>query len=380
MSVYVDYASTTPFDKEILNEVMDNADVFGNPSSIHRPGKDAKAKLQNHRARIAKTINAKPKEIIITSGATEANNLAIRGAVSRHEKPHMITTDIEHASVRTTYQNLSDEDEYEVTFLKASENGLIDVEDLKNSLKSNTVLVSIMFVNNETGSIQPVFEIAEALKDHQALLHIDAVQAAGHVEIDVGELGADMLTLSGHKIYGPKGIGMLYLREGTKLSAQITGGSHELSRRAGTENIMWMHALSLAMEKADSERAARSLKEMQLKERFLNELTAKELPFEVNGDVNHQASHILNIHFPWSEAEFLLTALDMAGIFVSAGSACNAGTVQPSHVIQSMYDDEDRALRSIRFSFSYLMEEDDVTEIVNQLDAIYNRLYENEMI
>jgi cysteine desulfurase len=373
MSVYVDYASTTPFDKGILNEVMDNADVFGNPSSIHRPGKDAKAALQKHRMRIAGKINAKPKEIIITSGATEANNLAIRGTADRHERPHMITTDIEHASVRTTYQNLSEE--FEVTFLKASENGLIDAEDLKNSLKSNTVLVSIMLVNNETGSVQPVFEIAEVLKDHQALLHVDAVQAFGHMEVDVQELGADMLTLSGHKIYGPKGIGLLYLREGIKLSSQITGGSHELARRAGTENVMWVHALALAMEKADDERVQRSLKEMQLKERFLNELTAKKIPFEVNGDLNQQASHIMNIYFPWSDAEFLLTALDMAGIFVSAGSACNAGTVQPSHVIQSMYDDEERALRSIRFSFSHLMEEDDITEIVSQLEAIYNRLY-----
>lgn len=378
MSVYVDYASTTPFDKEILNEVLDDADVFGNPSSIHRMGKDAKANLQNHRTRIAQSINAKPKEIIITSGATEANNLAIRGIVSQHEKPHMITTDIEHASVRTTYQNLSEE--YDVTFLKASENGSIDAEDLKKNLKSNTVLVSIMLVNNETGSVQPIFEIAEALKDHQALLHIDAVQGFGHMEVDVEKLGADMLTLSGHKIYGPKGIGMLYLRAGIKLSAQITGGSHELSRRAGTENIMWVQALALAMEKANADRAERNIKEMQLKERFLNELTAKEVPFEVNGDVNNQTTHILNIYFPWTEAEFLLTALDMAGIFVSAGSACNAGTVQPSHVIQSMYADEDRALHSIRFSFSYLMSEDDILEIVNQLETIYKRLHENEMI
>ncbi|MCD2136811.1 cysteine desulfurase family protein [Salinicoccus halitifaciens] len=375
MSVYVDYASTTPFDKEIMEKVMAGADVFGNPSSIHRVGKDAKAKLQAHRTRIAESINAKPKEIIITSGATEANNLAIKGTAGRHEKPHMITTDIEHASVRTTYQDLSEQ--YDVTFLKASENGLIDVDDLKKSLQSNTVLVSIMLVNNETGSIQPVYEIAKVLKDHQALFHIDAVQAFGHMEVNVHALGADMLTLSGHKIYGPKGIGMLYLREGTKLSAQITGGSHELSRRAGTENTMWVEALALAMEKADSKRAARSLKEMQLKERFLNELTAEEIPFEVNGDVNRQASHIVNLHFPWSEAEFLLTALDMTGVYVSAGSACNAGTVQPSHVIQAMYGDEERALKSIRFSFSHLMEEEDILEIVSQLKAIYERLYGN---
>lgn len=378
MSVYVDYAATTPFDKEILEEVAGNADNFGNPSSIHRIGKDAKADLQKHRGKIAESINAKPNEIILTSGATEANNLAIRGIAAQHDKPHFITTDIEHASVRTTYQNLSEE--YDVTFLSAKENGQIDAEELKSSLKSNTVLVSIMMVNNETGSMQPVFEIAEALKESKALLHVDAVQGFGHMDIDVETIGADLLTLSGHKIYGPKGIGLLYLKEGIKLSAQMTGGSHELSRRAGTENIMWIHAFSLALEKAAAERSKRTIKEMQLKERFLNELTEKKIPFEVNGDVNNQSSHIINIYFHWTEAEFLLTALDMAGIYVSAGSACNAGTVQPSHVIQSMYKNENRALQSIRFSFSHLMEEEDILEIVNQLEKIYHRLYEREMI
>ncbi|HIV81206.1 MAG TPA: cysteine desulfurase [Candidatus Salinicoccus merdavium] len=378
MSVYVDYAATTPFDKKILEEVVNNAENFGNPSSIHRIGKDAKADLQKYRRKIAGCINAKPNEIILTSGATEANNLAIKGIAKEHANPHFITTDIEHASVRTTYQDLSEE--YDVTFLSAKENGQIDVEELKSSLKDNTVLVSIMMVNNETGSMQPVFEIAEVLKGHDALFHVDAVQGFGHMDVDAGNLGADLLTLSGHKIYGPKGIGLLYLKEGIKLSAQMTGGSHELSRRAGTENIMWIQAFSLAMEKAEAHRSERTIKEMQMKERFINELIERKIPFEVNGDVNNQTSHIVNVYFDWTEAEFLLTALDMAGVFVSAGSACNAGTVQPSHVIQSMYEDEERALKSIRFSFSHLMAEEDTTEIAEQLEIIYNRLNKTEMI
>lgn len=378
MSVYVDYAATTPFDKKILEEVVNNAENFGNPSSIHRIGKDAKADLQKYRRKIAGCINAKPNEIILTSGATEANNLAIKGIAKEHANPHFITTDIEHASVRTTYQDLSEE--YDVTFLSAKENGQIDVEELKSSLKDNTVLVSIMMVNNETGSMQPVFEIAEVLKGHDALFHVDAVQGFGHMDVDAGNLGADLLTLSGHKIYGPKGIGLLYLKEGIKLSALMTGGSHELSRRAGTENIMWIQAFSLAMEKAEAHRSERTIKEMQMKERFINELIERKIPFEVNGDVNNQTSHIVNVYFDWTEAEFLLTALDMAGVFVSAGSACNAGTVQPSHVIQSMYEDEERALKSIRFSFSHLMAEEDTTEIAEQLEIIYNRLNKTEMI
>lgn len=378
MSVYVDYAATTPFDKEILEEVVNNAESFGNPSSIHRIGKDAKADLQNYRRKMAECINAKPNEIILTSGATEANNLAIKGIAEAHDKPHFITTDIEHASVRTTYQDLSEA--YDVTFLSAKKNGQIDAEELKSSLKDNTVLVSIMMVNNETGSMQPLFEIAEVLKAHKALLHVDAVQGFGHMDINVEDIGADLLTLSGHKIYGPKGIGLLYLKEGIKLSAQITGGSHELSRRAGTENIMWIHAFSLAMEKAKVHRSERTIKEMQMKERFINGLIERKIPFEVNGDVNNQTSHIINVYFDWTEAEFLLTALDMAGVYVSAGSACNAGTVQPSHVIRSMYNDEQRALQSIRFSFSHLMAEEDITEIVEQLEIIYNRLNKTEMI
>lgn len=160
----------------------------------------------------------------------------------------------------------------------------------------------------------------------------------------------------------------------------MTGGSHELSRRAGTENIMWIQAFSLAMEKAEAHRSERTIKEMQMKERFINELIERKIPFEVNGDVNNQTSHIVNVYFDWTEAEFLLTALDMAGVFVSAGSACNAGTVQPSHVIQSMYEDEERALKSIRFSFSHLMAEEDTTEIAEQLEIIYNRLNKTEMI
>src|SRR5690625_3232167 len=378
MSVYVDYAATTPFDKKILEEVVNNAENFSNPSSIHRIGKDAKADLQKYRRKIAGCINAKPNEIILTSGATEANNLAIKGIAKEHANPHFITTDIEHASVSTTYQDLSEE--YDVTFLSAKENGQLDVEELKSSLKDNTVLVSIMMVNNETGSMQPVFEIAEVLKGHDALFHVDAVQGFGHMDVDAGNLGADLLTLSGHKIYGPKGIGLLYLKEGIKLSAQMTGGSHELSRRAGTENIMWIQAFSLAMEKAEAHRSERTIKEMQMKERFINELIERKIPFEVNGDVNNQTSHIVNVYFDWTEAEFLLTALDMAGVFVSAGSACNAGTVQPSHVIQSMYEDEERALKSIRFSFSHLMAEEDTTEIAEQLEIIYNRLNKTEMI
>lgn len=379
MSVYVDYAATTPIDKEILETVMSSTENFGNPSSIHQEGKRAKAYLEKNRRGIASVIGAKPEEIIITSGATEANNLAVRGVVEEHATPHIITTKIEHSSVLTTIEELEKAGQCTVTYLNVHEDGIIDLEELKTSLNANTVLVSIVLVNNETGVVQPMYDIEEILRNHPAHLHVDAVQAVGHMDIDVDELNIDLMSLSGHKIYGPKGVGALYLRSGIHLKPVLTGGDHERARRAGTENTLWVHGLSLALEKVQDNLAERSLKESQLKELFLTSLTSSEIPFEVNGDVTQMSSHIINLYFPWTASEFLLTALDMAGIYASGGSACHAGTVQPSHVIEAMYDEE-RAGHSIRFSFSHLMEEEDIQMITSSLKEIYTRLYESKMI
>ncbi|MFC3417971.1 cysteine desulfurase family protein [Salinicoccus hispanicus] len=372
MAIYADYAATTPVDKEILKKVIDSADVFGNPSSIHKFGKQAKAILEKSRRDVASLLNASPAEIIFTSGATEANNMAIRGVVARHHRPHIITTEIEHASVLNTFKSLSAE--ADVTYLPTHENGVIDTGVLKSALREDTALVSIMLVNNETGVMQPIYEIREILAGHDALLHIDAVQAFGHMAVDVKDLGADLLSLSAHKLYGPKGIGLLYKSKDVRLDPMITGGSQERDARGGTENGLWIQAMAEAMKRASDESTRRSLKEMQLKERFLNTLTMAEVPFEVNGDVNQSASHIINLHFPWSQAEFLLTALDMADIYLSAGSACHAGTLEPSHVLESMYGKTERSTKSIRFSFSYLMADEDIEHIVEALKEIYERL------
>lgn len=349
------------------------ADEFGNPSSIHKIGKRAKARLEQSRRETAALLNANPAEITFTSGATEANNLAIRGIVSKYEHPHIITTEIEHASVLNTYKSL--EDVAEVTYIPATKKGAIDMEAFRDALREDTVLVSIMLVNNETGVMQPLYEIGEMLAEHGAKLHVDAVQAFGHMGVDVKDLGVDLLTLSGHKIYGPKGIGVLYRKNDVVLSPMITGGSQERDRRGGTENSMFIYAMAEAMKKADAERTMRTVKEMQLKEKFLNAMTHAEIPFEVNGDVNQAASHIISIYFPWTEAEFLLTALDMAGIYVSGGSACSAGTVEPSHVLESMYGNDERVKKSVRFSFSHLMEEAEIDTIARALKEIYERLF-----
>ncbi|CAM2752693.1 cysteine desulfurase family protein [Salinicoccus roseus] len=372
MEVYADYAATTPVDRDILKNIIDNADEFGNPSSIHKAGKRAKAQLEKARRQTAALLNASASEIIFTSGATEANNMAIRGVIGRRDRPHVITTEVEHASVLNTFRAL--EADAEVTYVPADERGVVDMAALKRALREDTALVSIMLVNNETGVMQPIYEIREMLSGSDALLHVDAVQAFGHMTVDVEDLGVDLLSLSAHKLYGPKGVGLLYKSKDVHLDPVITGGSQERDARGGTENTMWIQAMAAAMQKASDEMTRRSIREMQLKELLLNTLTSAEIPFQVNGDVNQSASHIINLYFPWTDAEFLLTALDMAGICLSAGSACHAGTLEPSHVLSSMYGETDRSTKSIRFSFSYMMTDEEIERIAEALGDIYERL------
>ena len=372
MEVYADYAATTPVDRDILKNIIDNADEFGNPSSIHKAGKRAKAQLEKARRQTAALLNASASEIIFTSGATEANNMAIRGVIGRRDRPHVITTEVEHASVLNTFKAL--EADAEVTYVPADERGVVDMAALKRAIREDTALVSIMLVNNETGVMQPIYEIREMLTGSDALLHVDAVQAFGHMTVDVEDLGVDLLSLSAHKLYGPKGVGLLYKSKDVHLDPVITGGSQERDARGGTENTMWIQAMAAAMQKASDEMTRRSIREMQLKELLLNTLTSAEIPFQVNGDVNQSASHIINLYFPWTDAEFLLTALDMAGICLSAGSACHAGTLEPSHVLSSMYGETDRSTKSIRFSFSYMMTDEEIERIAEALGDIYERL------
>ena len=377
MSIYVDYAATTPIDKEILESMLSNADKFGNPSSIHRIGKEAKAFYETSRKNVAKELSANADEIVFTGSATEANNMVIRGITGYYEKPHIITTAVEHASVKETYGDV--EMSADVTYLNVDENGQINVDELKNALTEQTKLVSIIMVNNETGTIQPMAEISEAVKDSTALLHVDAVQAFKQLPVNVETLNCDFLTLSGHKLHAPKGIGVLFVKRNTHLNRIITGGSQERERRAGTENTLYAHAMSTAMQKAGDSREETSSLLQSLKAALLKELSQQEVPFEINGSVDTQTHHIVNLYFPWSTSEYLLTAMDMAGIYASGGSACNAGTVQPSHVIEAMYD-EDRARSSIRFSFGEQLAIEDMKYIAAKLKDIYTSLDSNGFI
>ena len=369
MSVYLDYAATTPVDKDTLNGMVKHANIYGNPSSIHRVGKEAKSFLESSRSKVAKMIGAKPEEIIFTSGATESNNLAIRGTLSHFKSnSNMITTNIEHMSIIETAESLAND----VKYLSVDKTGLISLVELNELLDDNTSLVSLHYVNNEVGAVQPIKEIKNQLpKD--VLLHIDAAQAVGHVDVNVDRLGVDLMSMSGHKLYAPKGIGVLYVRKGTHLHAQLVGGKQERERRAGTENILYSYAISKAIKNAVESLDERNTVISSCKKMLIDGLKEAGIEFEVNGDLDNQSPHILNIYVPFSETEFLLTALDLEGIYISGGSACNAGTVTPSHVITEMYN-ENRAAHSLRISFSHLTTEDDITKTIEAFKKLYERL------
>lgn len=374
MKVYADYAATTHVSPTVAEVVYEGlTQQFGNASSIHAVGRDARRLLDDARRSIAREFNVDAKEIIFTSGATESNNTAIKGAAYRHQHKgkHLITTQIEHHAVLHVFNKL-EQDGFEVTYLPVDRHGVINIEDLKQALRDDTILVSIMTGNNEVGAIQPIDEIGELLKAHQALFHTDGVQAVGHMPLDLRALNIDMFTLTAHKLYGPKGVGLLYVKQGIDLEYQQLGGSQETKRRAGTENIPYIMGMKQAIKEAHEEMTERNVKLVNLKTHFINTLTERDIPFEVNGDVNNQLPHIINLYFPFSDVEIMLTRLDMAGVYVSSGSACTAGSIEPSHVLTAMFGEDKRTKQSIRFSFSYTMTEQEIEFIAQSIQEIYN--------
>lgn len=374
MKVYADYAATTHVSPTVAEVVYEGlTEQFGNASSIHAVGRDARRLLDDARRNIAREFNVDAKEIIFTSGATESNNTAIKGAAYRHQHKgkHLITTQIEHHAVLHVFNKL-EQDGFEVTYLPVDRHGVINIEDLKQTLRDDTILVSIMTGNNEVGAIQPIDEIGELLKAHQALFHTDGVQAVGHMPLDLRTLNIDLFTLTAHKLYGPKGVGLLYVKQGIDLEYQQLGGSQETKRRAGTENIPYILGMTQAIKEAHEEMTERNVKLVNLKTHFINALTVRDIPFEVNGDVNNQLPHIINLYFPFSDVEIMLTRLDMAGVYVSSGSACTAGSIEPSHVLTAMFGEDKRTKQSIRFSFSYTMSEQEIEFIAQSIQEIYN--------
>ncbi|MGP4107174.1 cysteine desulfurase family protein [Virgibacillus sp. L01] len=376
--IYMDHAATTPMDKQVvsaMNPVFE--DVFGNPSSVHSFGRKARKYLDQARRTMAKSIHANEKDIIITSGGTEADNLALIGTAfaNKDRGRHVITTVQEHHATLHTAEHLENQG-FRVTYLPVGENGLVSVDDLKNALTDETILVSIMYVNNETGMIQPIQEIGNVLKDYQEIyFHTDAVQAYGLLDIDVKEYGIDMLTVSSHKINGPKGIGFLYAANNVKIEALQFGGEQERKRRPGTENVAGAVGFQKAVDLAINNKTDRNTSYQGFKDQFISHLSDSGINFEINGDEKKSIASIVNISFPGTNVESLLTNFDLDGIAASSGSACTAGSVEPSHVLAAMYGENDeRTTNSIRFSFGIFNTTENIEEAANRVVKIVKRL------
>jgi len=375
--IYLDHAATSPMNGQVI-EAMTTAmqQVFGNASSIHGAGREARKYLDNARELLAKSIGAQAGEIIFTSGGTEADNTAILGTVyaRANEGKHIITTQVEHHAVLHTCEKL-ERDGFEVTYLPVDQLGRVAVEDVQEALREDTILVTIMYGNNEVGTIQPIAEIGELLREHHATFHTDAVQAYGLEKIDVNQLQVDLLSVSAHKINGPKGVGFLYQKTGTPLASFALGGAQEKKRRAGTENIPAIIGFATAVQVANKLREEKRSLYNHFKQIMLEVFTQEKLALHVNGEEKHSLPHVLNISFKGMEVESFLVNLDMAGICVSSGSACTAGSIDPSHVLVAMFGQGAEELRnSIRFSFGQDLTENDIRDAAEKTAQIVKKL------
>ncbi len=378
--IYLDNAATTPMAKPVIDTMMAQMQQdFGNPSSTHWFGREAHTVMDAAHATLAKSIGAKPTEIVLTSGATEANNTAIMQTAHKRASlgKHIITTAIEHPSVLKPMAALEQEG-FNVTYLPVDENGEISLADFDAALDDDTILVSIMLGNNEVGSRQPIAEIGARLADHQAWFHTDATQAYGLLDIDVNALQVDMLSVSAHKINGPKGIGFLYRREGINFPSFLKGGEQETKRRAGTENPPAVAGFAEAVRLiTPQEKADRQAKYFGFKKQIIDSLTGAGIDFKVNGPLKEDAlNHVLNLWFPGVSTYALQTNLDLAGFAISGGSACTAGSMEPSHVLTAMYGaDSPRIAESIRISFGAFTTVMDIAQFIDALEKIVTRLH-----
>lgn len=374
--IYLDHAATSPMHPEVFQAMKPYYETFfGNPSSIHHYGREARRGLDDAREFIARQINARFDEIVFTSGGTEADNLAILGyAFANKDKGnHFVTSKIEHHAVLHAFQYLEKHGS-SVTYLDVNEHGEISMEELEDSLTKETILVSIMFGNNEVGSIQPIAEIGRVLADHQAVFHTDAVQVLGTEKIDVKLLGVDLLAASGHKINGPNGTGFLYVKQGIHLASMQYGGEQERKRRAGTENVPAIVGMQKALELSLSESETRKIQYSQFKKSMVTCFEQGEINYKVNGNQENVLSHILNVSFPGLNVESILMNLDLDGVAVSSGSACTAGSIDPSHVLTSMFKDKNRSHSAVRFSFGLGNDVRQVEEAAQKVVNVIKRL------
>lgn len=373
--IYLDHAATTKISPAARDAMISALDTYGNPSSVHTLGQQASAELGRARETIARQLGASPREIYFTSGGSEGDNQAIltgakNGAAAG--KKHIISTAMEHHAVLHTLEALEQQG-FSVTYLKPDSEGRISPRQLEEAIRPDTALVSVMYVNNETGSVQPIRELAKVCRNHEIPFHTDAVQAVGHIPVDVKAGGMDFLTLSAHKFHGPRGIGALYVRRGIRLQSLIDGGGQERGKRAGTENLPGIAGMAAALE----EETAQLKKHMDYVEGLRHTLVAglREIPHaQINESPQHHAPGIVNVSFEGVEGESLLLLLDDAGICASAGSACSAGSLEPSHVLLSMGIPRDIAQGSLRLSLDHSNTPEEVAETIAQVRAVVERL------
>ena len=376
--IYLDHNATTPTHTEVVKAMLPYYDeVYGNPSSIHQFGQEARKAIEEAREKVANFIGAKAEEIVFTSSGTEADNFAIKGSVYRNEKKdkHIITSSIEHHAVLNPFKYLEGNG-FKVTFLPVDEYGILNPDDVRSAITDETILISIMYANNEVGTIEPIEEIGKIAKEKGIIFHTDAVQAVGKLRVNVNELNVDLLSLSGHKIYGPKGIGALYIRKGTKLEPLILGGHHERNRRAGTENVPGIVGLGKAVEIASKDMEKENKQLIYLRDRLWDGIKQKMDSVKLNGHPEKRIPNTLNASFKFIEGESMILNLDMKGIAVSTGSACTSGSLEPSHVLNAMGVDPATAQGSIRFSLGRDNTEEDIDYVLEVLPEIISRLRE----
>ena len=375
--VYVDNNATTQVAPEVLEEMLPYFhDLYGNPSSMHSFGGQVGAKLKEARQKIASLIGATPDEILVTSCGSESDNTAIRATLESYpDKKHIITTRVEHPAILNLCEYLA-ENGYRITFLPVDRQGRLNPEDLYKSLSDNTAIVSIMWANNETGVIFPIEEMARVVRERGVVFHTDAVQAVGKIPINVQQVPVDMLSLSGHKLHGPKGIGALYIRKGTKFSPFLIGGHQERGRRGGTENVASIIGLGKACELAAKHIGEENERVKHLRDKLENEILKRVPNAMVNGDRERRLPNTTNISFEYVEGEAILLMMNELGICASSGSACTSGSLEPSHVLRAMGVPFTAAHGSIRFSLSIYNTEEEIDFIVEQLPPIIERLRE----
>lgn len=374
--VYLDCNATTPMDKRVQDKMLPYfCDKYGNPSSVYKFAQDARKAVEDARQSVAELLSAEPDEIIFTSGGTESDNTAIKGVAFalKDKGKHIITSKIEHHAVLSSCEFL-EKNGFSVTYVGVDEYGVINLEELKNSIRKDTILVSVMYANNEIGTIQPIREIADICRENKIYFHTDAVQAVGKIPVNVKELGVDFLSLSGHKLYGPKGVGVLYVKKGVKFIPLLHGGQHERNRRASTENVSGIVGLGEAAKIAKVEMAEEEKKITYLRNLLEKGITSSIPEIKINGHPEKRLYNTLNICFKCIEGEGILINLDFEGICASSGSACTSGSLEPSHVLLAIGLPHEIAHGSVRFSFGKYNTEDDVKAVLKALPAAIERL------